>query len=55
MKRQQDEPSPTVVRTNFRYIGDLAPEREQWLRDYSAALERAHREWDARLSRRAPE
>jgi hypothetical protein len=37
-----------VRASNFRPIGDLTPEREQWLRDYSAALERAHHDWARR-------
>lgn len=48
-KRQQDEPSPIVVRTNFRYLGDLTPERELWWACYGAALELARQEWDRNL------
>jgi hypothetical protein len=39
---------PHVKRNNFRYIGDLASEREDWLRAYGEAPERAHQDWDSR-------
>jgi hypothetical protein len=43
---EQDEPSPRVRRDNFRYLGDLAPERELWWAMYGAALELTHIEWN---------
>ena len=37
---------------NFRYIGDLTPEREVWWLCYGAALVLAHLDWDGRDSGR---
>ena len=49
MTKQQDEPSPHVTRTNFRYLGDLTPERELWWTMYGFAMELAHEDWDSKL------
>lgn len=53
MGQQTDECAPQIIRTNFRYIGDLTPERELWWVCYGAALELAHEEWDGPQTRRA--
>ena len=52
MTPEQDEPSPHVRRQNFRYLGDLSPERELWWALYGAKLELAHLDWDRRLPRK---
>ena len=39
-------PFREAVPNNFRWRGDLTPERELWWVCYGAALELAHRDWD---------
>jgi hypothetical protein len=43
-----DERGYPIHTTNFRHLGDLAPENENWWREFGKALERAHRAWGSK-------